>query len=148
MIRLAENVSSIAEFYQKREEYESAAERYRSLLNEYPGLGLDAQALYNLGVCYAEMRRDDEAQRIFHSIVQNYADSEYAEDAAARCSNPCDGMELISAMPADVQVPLLNVLVTSFLDGWLRDDAGARAFVERVLDGAVDEVALTVELEP
>jgi outer membrane protein assembly factor BamD len=81
---LANNVAEIAEFYLKREEYESAAERYRSLLNEYPGLGLDAQALYNLGVCYLEMRRIEEAQRIFQSIVQNYRDSEYASAAAER----------------------------------------------------------------
>ena len=82
--RLAENVSQIAEFYLKREEYESAAERYRSLLNEYPGLGLDAQALYNLGICYEAMRRETEAERIFQSIVQNYRDTDYAESAADR----------------------------------------------------------------
>jgi len=82
--RLAENVGQIAQFYQEREEYESAAERYRSLLNEYPGLGLDAQALYNLGICYMEMRRTEEAERIFQSIVQNYRDSQYAGEAADR----------------------------------------------------------------
>ena len=81
---LAENVAEIAEFYLKREEYESAAERYRSILNEYPGLGLDAEALYNLGVCYLEMRRVEEAERIFQSIVQNYRDSEFASAAAKR----------------------------------------------------------------
>ncbi len=81
---LAENVAEIAEFYLKREEYESAAERYRSILNEYPGLGLDAEALYNLGVCYLEMRRIEESERIFQSIVQNYRDSEYASAAAKR----------------------------------------------------------------
>ena len=81
---LAENVTEIAEFYLVREEYESAAERYRSILNEYPGLGLDAEALYNLGVCYLEMRRIDESERIFQSIVQNYRDSEFASAAAKR----------------------------------------------------------------
>jgi outer membrane protein assembly factor BamD len=81
---LAQNVAEIAEFYLKREEYESAAERYRSILNEYPGLGLDAEALYNLGVCYLEMRRTDESERIFQSIVQNYRDSKYASAAAKR----------------------------------------------------------------
>jgi TolA-binding protein len=68
----------------KRAEYESAAERYRSLLNEFPGLGLDAEALYNLGVCYSEMRRTEEAGRIFQSIVQNYRNSQYAADASER----------------------------------------------------------------
>ena len=84
---LAENVAEIAEFYLKREEYESAAERYRSLLNEYPGLGLDALALYNLGVCYLEMSRFEEAERIFQSIAQNYRNTEYASAAAARIAD-------------------------------------------------------------
>jgi outer membrane protein assembly factor BamD len=88
---LAENVSEIAEFYMDREEYESAAERYRSLLNEYPGLGLDAEALYNLGICYLEMRRVEEAERIFQSIVQNYRDSEYASAAAERIAEGSKG---------------------------------------------------------
>ncbi len=82
--QLAENITEIAAFYLENEEYESAAERYRSLLNEYPGLGLDAEALYNLGVCYEAMRRTEEADRIFQSIVQNYRDSEYAVEAAKR----------------------------------------------------------------
>ncbi|HXV37469.1 MAG TPA: outer membrane protein assembly factor BamD [Myxococcota bacterium] len=81
---LANNVTQIAEYYMEQQEYESAAERFRSLLNEYPGLGLDDKALYNLGVCYREMRRDDEAERIFQSIVQNYRDSDYAAAAADR----------------------------------------------------------------
>jgi outer membrane protein assembly factor BamD len=89
-MQLADNVTQIAEYYLEREEYESAAERYRSLLNEYPGLGRDAEALFKLGVCYQEMRRTEEAERIFQSIVQNYRDSEYAETAAARIS---EGLE-------------------------------------------------------
>jgi outer membrane protein assembly factor BamD len=81
---LANSVARIAEYYMELEEYESAAERYRSILNEYPGLGLDDEALYNLAICYREMRRDEEAERIFQSIVQNYRDSEYAQAAADR----------------------------------------------------------------
>ncbi len=80
--RLAQNVNDIAGFYFDREEWESAAVRYRSQLNEYPGLGLDAEALYRLGVCYSHMNRHEEAERIFQSIVQNYRGSEYAELAA------------------------------------------------------------------
>ena len=85
--RLANNVNEIGNFYLKRDEYESAAERFRSLLNEYPGLGLDAEALYKLGVCYSEMNRGEEAQRIFQSIVQNYQESEFAEDAEDRIAD-------------------------------------------------------------
>lgn len=76
--RLAENVEGIADFYFERGEYEAAAERYRALLNEYPGLGLDARVLFRLGESYAALRRLDEADRIFRTLVTQYADSEFA----------------------------------------------------------------------
>jgi outer membrane protein assembly factor BamD len=79
--QLAKNIVGIGDFYMKRGEYESAAERYRMLLNEYPGLGFDAATLYKLGVCYLEMNRRQEAERIFESVVQNYEGTEYAGDA-------------------------------------------------------------------
>ena len=52
------------------------------MLNEYPGLGLDAEALYKLGVCYERMNLTDEASRIFQVILDNYGDTEVAESAA------------------------------------------------------------------
>ena len=84
---LAEQVRDIGDFYLKRDEWESAAERFRSLLNEYPGLGLDAEALYKLGVCYAAMNRTEEAESIFQAIVQNYRESDVARDAADRIAS-------------------------------------------------------------
>ena len=83
-MRMAQQVKGIGDFYMKRDEWESAAERYRSILNEYPGLGLDAQALYQLGVCYDEMNRAEEAESIYQDIVQNYRDTDLAQDAAER----------------------------------------------------------------
>jgi outer membrane protein assembly factor BamD len=84
---LAKQVRDIGDFYLGRDEWESAAERYRSLLNEYPGLGLDAEALYKLGVCYEEMNRIEEAENIFQAIVQNYRESDVARDAADRIAS-------------------------------------------------------------
>ena len=81
---LAGQVMGIGDFYRERGEYESAAERYRSLLSEYPGLGLDAESLYKLGLCYAAMNRKNEAERVFLAIVQNYNGTRVAEDAADR----------------------------------------------------------------
>jgi outer membrane protein assembly factor BamD len=81
---LAKNVMSIADFYRGRDEFESAAERYRSLLSEYPGLGLDAESLYKLGLCYAAMNRPEEAERQFLAIVQNYHGTDFADAAADR----------------------------------------------------------------
>ena len=46
----------IADFYSGRGDYEAAAGRYRSLLNEYPGLGLDAETLYFYDVGAADDR--------------------------------------------------------------------------------------------
>ena len=79
--KLAQHVLGIGDFYWKRDEYQSAAGRYRQVLDEYPGLGLDAEALYKLGLCYTHMNRDDEARRIFEVILQNYEDSEVARAA-------------------------------------------------------------------
>ena len=80
--RLGRSVMLIADFYMEREEYQSAADRYRSLLNEFPGLGLDAQALYKLGVCYTKMELNDEAERIFQVILDNYEGTKVADAAA------------------------------------------------------------------
>jgi outer membrane protein assembly factor BamD len=80
--RLAAHVMQIGDFYLVRSEFESAANRFQSVLNEYPGLGLDAQALYKLGVCYNAMNRDDDAKRIFEVILRNYEGTSVAEAAA------------------------------------------------------------------
>jgi outer membrane protein assembly factor BamD len=79
--RLGTSVMNIGNFYMKRSEYRSAADRFRSVLNEYPGLGLDAEALFNLGLCYREMNLEDEASRIFQVILENYQGSEVAAAA-------------------------------------------------------------------
>jgi len=80
--RLGEHTMNVGDFYFDHDEYASAAERYRQLLDEYPGLGLDAEALYKLGVCYTRMNRGDEAQKIFQVILDNYEGTEVAEAAA------------------------------------------------------------------
>jgi outer membrane protein assembly factor BamD len=85
--KLAEHVIGIGDFYRKRGEFESAAERYRMLLNEYPGLGFDAATLYKLAMCYWEMNRRIEAERIFQSIVQNFEGNEFAAKAEERIAS-------------------------------------------------------------
>jgi outer membrane protein assembly factor BamD len=79
--RLGTSVMNIGNFYMERSEYRSAADRFRSVLNEYPGLGLDAEALFKLGLCYREMNLGDEAARIFQVILENYQGSEVAAAA-------------------------------------------------------------------
>jgi outer membrane protein assembly factor BamD len=79
--RMAKNVLLTADFYLGRDEYQSAAERYRTVLNVYPGLGLDAEALFKLGVCYENLKREDEALRLFHVILENFGHTRHAREA-------------------------------------------------------------------
>ena len=79
--KLGEHVLGIGDFYWAREEYQSAAGRYRQVLDSYPGLGLDAEALYKLGLCYTHMNRDDDARKIFEVILENYEGSDVARAA-------------------------------------------------------------------
>jgi outer membrane protein assembly factor BamD len=80
--RIARHDMGIGDFYFKKGEYPSAADRYRDLLNRFPGLGLDAEALYKLGLCYTRMNREGEAHEIFQVILDNYQGSEVADAAA------------------------------------------------------------------
>ena len=80
--RLGENTMLVANFYFDQDEFPSAADRYREVLNEYPGLGLDADALYKLGVCYTRMNREAEANKIFQVILENYKGTDVADAAA------------------------------------------------------------------
>jgi len=82
--RLSRNIMQLGDFYLRRDEYQAAAERYRTVLNVYPGLGLDAEGLYKLGICYEHMMRTDEARRLFHVVVANYPDSDVARLASER----------------------------------------------------------------
>ncbi len=82
--RLARQQMGIGDFYRARGDYESAVSRYRIVLNEYPGLGYDADVLYRLGESYWQMNRKGEAERIFQAILQNYRDTNEAAKAARR----------------------------------------------------------------
>ena len=82
--QLADNMMEVGDFYLRRTQYQSAAMRYRAVLDEYPGLGLDAEALFKLGICYEHMKRIDEALRLYHVVLENFSSSKLAEQAAER----------------------------------------------------------------
>ena len=82
--QLARHMTRMGDFYLERNEFQAAAERFRSVLNIYPGLGMDAEGLYKLGVCYENMMRQDEARRLFHVVVANYPRTHLAKRAAER----------------------------------------------------------------
>lgn len=84
--KLGRQALEVGDFYFARQEFQSAANRYRSVIDEYPGLGLDADALYKLGLAYSRMNRDQDARELFEVILQNYPASNVA--AAARDQIP------------------------------------------------------------
>ena len=71
----------VADYYREAGEYEAAANRYRQLLDEFAGVGLDAEALYKLGSCYQAVGRHDEASYIFDVILRHYNEEEVATPA-------------------------------------------------------------------
>jgi outer membrane protein assembly factor BamD len=79
--KLAKQALEVGDFYFHNEEYQSAANRYRSVIDEYPGLGLDADALFKLGLAYSRMNRDDDARELFEVILENYPASNVADAA-------------------------------------------------------------------
>jgi outer membrane protein assembly factor BamD len=79
--KLAKQALIVGDFYFDRDEFQSAANRYQSVIDEFPGLGLDAEALYKLGIAYRRMNRDDDAQQLFEVILDNYPASNVAEQA-------------------------------------------------------------------
>ncbi len=79
--KLAKQALTVGDFYFERDEYQSAANRYRSVIDEFPGLGLDADALYKLGLAYARMNREDDARELFEVILENYPASNIADAA-------------------------------------------------------------------
>jgi outer membrane protein assembly factor BamD len=84
--RLSKNMLETGDFYMARREFQSGAERYREVLNSYPGLGHDAEALFKLGVCYENLKRQDEALRLFHVLLENFSNTRHAQLARAHIS--------------------------------------------------------------
>ena len=90
--RLAQNMLHIADFYLDRTQWQSAATRYRRVLDEYPGTRHGREgALSPRRVCLENMRREDEALRLYHVVVENYAEtSSAARRARARIARRTD----------------------------------------------------------
>ena len=112
------------------------AERYRALLNEYPGLGLDPRALYKLGVCYAALNRVDEADQIFRMLVDNYKDTEFAtrraESSRRTCRDRRDAARARRARPfSDAERRCYEIGRRRFERG---DREGALRALERLLE--------------
>lgn len=73
--RLAEHESYIADFYFQRQHFLSASYRYAALLQDYPNLGYEEEALYRLGMSYYRTRMFGNARDALSRLVKQFPES-------------------------------------------------------------------------
>jgi outer membrane protein assembly factor BamD len=71
----------IADFYLSRDRPDAAISRLRGVLEQYPGSGLEAQALLRIGEVYLQTGRRDAARAAFAALVSCYPTSSYVTPA-------------------------------------------------------------------
>lgn len=75
--RLAEHESYVADFYFRRQHYLSASYRYAALLQDFPDLGFDEEALFRLGKCYYQTRMYASARDTLRRFATRFPQSAY-----------------------------------------------------------------------
>jgi outer membrane protein assembly factor BamD len=78
---LAAKEDYIAEFYFKREHYDSALTRYEALLAKYPGLGFDAKALSRAAVAAFKAGEPDRSRRLIKQLETKFPNSDELSEA-------------------------------------------------------------------
>ena len=79
--RLADHEFYVAEFYMEKENYRAAAMRYRFLLENYSGVGLDARSLFLLARSYLELKDVRAAKKALDDLIEFHPKSPLADDA-------------------------------------------------------------------
>ena len=75
--RLAEYRRYVADFYFRRRHFLSASYRYAALLQDFPNLGYDEEALFRLGKSYFEIKMFGNARSALDELVKKYPDSQF-----------------------------------------------------------------------
>jgi len=81
--RLAEHENYVADFYFQRKHYLSASYRYSALLQDYPNLGYDEEALYRLAKSYQFMKMASNAKDAWRRLLKQFPASPYLGEARA-----------------------------------------------------------------
>ena len=84
--RLARHEYEVAQFYHDRDNPRATVNRLRHLLSEYSGMGLDAEALYLLGLAYQEMEEYDRAEAVWSDLLDHHEGHPRAAEAARELS--------------------------------------------------------------
>ncbi len=81
--KLAEHEAYVADFYFQRKHYLSSSYRYSALLQDFPNLGYDEEALFRLGKSYFNVRMFGNAKDALRRLLSQYPESTYKGDATA-----------------------------------------------------------------
>lgn len=85
--RLAEHEWYVAKFYWERGKHMGTVLRLRRLLDRYPGVGFDAEALWLLGRAYLREDFPDRARKAWQQLLQEHPQHQRARDARAALAN-------------------------------------------------------------
>ncbi len=78
---LAEKEIYIADFYFKKQNYDSALTRYENSLVKYPGQGFDAKALSKATISAMRAGKKEKAQEHYNQLKAKFSDSEELKEA-------------------------------------------------------------------
>ncbi|MBI4508469.1 MAG: outer membrane protein assembly factor BamD [Deltaproteobacteria bacterium] len=79
--RLAAHEWYVAKFYWKKDEPMGTVLRLKALLDRYPGVGYDEEALWLLGKAYLRVNRSEDAKSTWKSLIKKYPSHRRAGDA-------------------------------------------------------------------
>lgn len=80
---LARHELYVAEFYLEREQYDAAIARLETLLNSYPGSGVEAEALLLMGRVFLDMENNRRARAVFQQLIDEFPDADETTEARA-----------------------------------------------------------------
>lgn len=86
--RLADREFYIANFYYKGKNYKGALARFRDILKNYPDAGITDETLYYIGESYARLGEKKLASDAYSTLIANFPDSPFVNDARDRLSRP------------------------------------------------------------
>jgi outer membrane protein assembly factor BamD len=80
-VRLAEKEIYIGDFYRKRETYDAAIARYKTVIDNYPDLGFDEKMYFEIANCYIKLKQKEEANYYLDMLLVKFPTSSYAGSA-------------------------------------------------------------------
>lgn len=79
--KLSSKERYVADFYYKREMYDSAAGRYEKITNRFPGTTADEYAYNQWAQCLIKQDKNDEAKHVYRVYISRYPSGTYTKSA-------------------------------------------------------------------